>query len=115
MDWLIENIIHGDFAWSMPLVFFMIILDIFLVHIISKKNLDIENKYYKLHLRFGYKKINFIKICFLLLYLWQASRPVRYNPASFFLSLIIYSCIVLKLLYDFVKNITAVQNKSKTG
>jgi len=103
MTWLMGNIIEGSFTWTIPLVFFDVFLDILLVYFIKKNDLSIRNKYYELHARFGFLKLNSLKIVFALLNLWQASRPVRYNPLGFFLSVLIYTCIVIKLLIDVVK------------
>jgi len=105
MTFIIESIIHGSFPWTIPLVFFFVSLDIILVYYLKKKNLAIKNKYFEFHVRFGFHKLNILKILFALLNFWQASRPVRYNPLGFFLSILIYSCIVLKLLFDLLKEV----------
>ena len=103
MSWLIGNIIEGRYTWTIPIVFCLIILDIVLIHLIKKNELSIKNKYFELHERFGYLKLNFFKIIFALLNLWQALKPVRYNSLGYFLALLIYTCIVIKLLLDFLK------------
>jgi hypothetical protein len=103
MSRLFESILQGNFAWTAPVVTFFVLLDIVLVYFIRKKNLSVNNKYFELHGRFGFKKLNSIKVIFALLNIWQALRPVRYNPVGFFLSVLIYSCIVTKLFYDSVK------------
>jgi hypothetical protein len=103
MSWLFENIIEGSFTWTIPLVFLLIFLDIYLINTIKKRSLLINNRYFELHRRFGILKLNSVKIVFAILNLWQASRPVRYNSLSYFLSLLIYTCIVIKLLLDVLK------------
>ena len=103
MSWLIDSIIQGSYTWTIPLVFLIVIIDIILVSCIKKKNYEIKNKYFEMNARFGIQKFNILKIVFALAVLWQASKPITYNPLGYFLSILIYSSVVLKLLVDFIK------------
>jgi len=102
MFWIIQKIIEGTFTWLIPIIIIFTIFDIVLTYYLRKNFPSFKNKYFRLHVRYGFGKINLLKVVFSILVCWQALRPIYYNPLSFFLSITIYFSIIAKLFFDFV-------------
>ena len=107
MSWVFHQIVMGRLSWLNGVVFFFVLTDVILVYLTRTYKPSSRNKYFEFHRRYGFHKVNILKIVFAVVFSWFVSRQPQHNPIVAVLSVIMYCTVVIKLGFDFLRRHTS--------
>ena len=99
--------IHKWLIFTTTLFF---IVDCFLVFLMRKKDIQIDNPYFILQNKYGFSLVTILKSLFLLCLFYFLLNPPG-NAGAVGAIAIVYSIVVIILLKDFIKKIGSVNQK----